>query len=89
MKDILREQRTGGCRDRISGGTTEWKPRSCFFHQTRPRRTLDGSIDPTASGQFAVCGIHDRIDLLLSDVTLHKFDSAGTKLDLHLFPVTK
>ena len=44
---------------------------------------MDCSVDPSASGQSAVGRVHQRVDLLLGDVSLGQFERATVDRDLH------
>jgi len=44
---------------------------------------MDGAVDASAAGQLRVGGVHQRIDLLLRDVSLRQLQPAWSELHKH------
>ena len=87
MNDVLRGQVSGGgdygrarrAAIRIAGHE--------FGHDSRAAAAVNCPVDPSTPGQTAVGRVHNRVDLLLGDVSLREFQRPAVYADLHGNPL--
>jgi hypothetical protein len=83
MKDILGRKIASPAHHRAACGATLRIILRCFLHDGWTTRIVYGPIDTATTGQTAVGGIDDRVDVLLGYIALNQFHAARAKFHNH------
>jgi hypothetical protein len=72
-------QLAGTCSHSIAGGATGRELAPQFFHQGGTSGIVDGTVNPTSTGQALVGGVDDGVHILMGDVAFHQFKNGAAK----------
>ena len=69
--------------DSAAGWTAVGIPPACFLHQFLTGSPMNRAVHSPSTGKPGIGRVHNRIDLLICDVSLRQFQTAGTELHSH------
>jgi hypothetical protein len=83
MDHVSRRQIPGSGNHRLAGGTPVRILLARLSHDVWPTTPMDGTINPTTTGQPAIGGVDDRVGILVRDIPSEQFERTRTDGGMH------